>query len=1044
MKRCFHLPTAVTWRDEPIGIDRPEVDRVVLSAIARAVARAGGADATVVRSAEAGSPRARFQALRADRADGTYSIPSYDRDGAPTDVPLRTSAPRPTRFGPDEVFEAESPFEGKLVAILPGWRAVHVRSDRYASSSNLVHAQAWGELLFGTRSFVILESLRTHRLFTAATDETVRFDELRTRPVGEIDGHQVQTARGSFHWSPVLDDAEGRPHALRALVTVEGHPLFPPSVALARQYFTQYGSDRASGPGLDASAVRRFLFDEIDVLIRDGRTQDAADRLSLFDARAFALVSWERKAAYLVVLVKAWTWHAQERAIVELFASMVSVSEVRAALDLVRESGRFGDLFSDLDSELWHLLTRVGALDPRPLTMGRLLDLLVEAQLIPGASAIAGIADGPGGFTVGQAVLDEAETAARTFVSFVGETVESVWMFLSHPEKVVEGVGQLVRLAIAAQLARVGHRPSQRLLENTVRGAARQVAAALRGAEILGVADRVARRVKWALIWEVASLFIGVGEVKAVLGSVRVSELSLLLARIGRMLGLVSEAAEGTRTLRNLERLAAALAHARPALGTAEDALRLMSRLPEDDLRRLARLLGSVELEEGIDLARLAAAHPRVAEAAADVGARSEALAVLAGKAGGLTDEVAEAFGRLSGAGLAPAELRALAESIPTGKGAPFLAAVRRMEAAVLAAERATIHDLLAAIARSPRAMEAVVDEGFVLVSALHRRAGRDAERFQQYLAALDRIREGLPAGGRAAEYRRLLDGLELGDASALIRLESARRAAAGRRTVQGLEAAIAGDVRAERGLQRVLEGRHDRLLDEILEDMLPHDPHVAAETLARIGALNEEQARGLSILHRISDQLPSGLTWGDAFLLGPAHRNELLELVARVHPSLDGTEGLAQLMGRALSGPGTNVQGTLGHLWAARTLQRRYPGARMRFEVPLPGREIDIRLTTGGRTIDVEVKTLLTPAPNPAQIRKDLLRHLDDRFADLIYLFEPNGASLAAVRDGMLEALVHPDLTAAMHARGISPATAEQWLRQRLNGDLLGTFELQ
>jgi hypothetical protein len=119
MKRCFHLPTTVAWRDEPAGLDRSEIERVVLSAIARAVAQAGGADATVVRSSEADSPRARFQALRADRAEGTYRIPSYDRDGAPTDVPLRTAAQGPTRFGQDEVFEAESPFEGKLVAILP-------------------------------------------------------------------------------------------------------------------------------------------------------------------------------------------------------------------------------------------------------------------------------------------------------------------------------------------------------------------------------------------------------------------------------------------------------------------------------------------------------------------------------------------------------------------------------------------------------------------------------------------------------------------------------------------------------------------------------------------------------------------------------------------------------------------------------------------------------------------------------------------------------------------------------------------------------------
>ena len=43
---------------------------------------------------------------------------------------------------------------------------------------------------------------------------------------------------------------------------------------------------------------------------------------------------------------------------------------------------------------------------------------------------------------------------------FVGDTVDSLWMFLSRPEKVVQGVGQLVRLAIVVQFAGKGITPA--------------------------------------------------------------------------------------------------------------------------------------------------------------------------------------------------------------------------------------------------------------------------------------------------------------------------------------------------------------------------------------------------------------------------------------------------------------------------------------------------------------------------------------------------------------------------------------------------------
>ncbi len=53
--------------------------------------------------------------------------------------------------------EGTSPFEKRLVAIFPGWQAVRVRGDRYAVATDLRRAITWGNLLFGARSFAILE-----------------------------------------------------------------------------------------------------------------------------------------------------------------------------------------------------------------------------------------------------------------------------------------------------------------------------------------------------------------------------------------------------------------------------------------------------------------------------------------------------------------------------------------------------------------------------------------------------------------------------------------------------------------------------------------------------------------------------------------------------------------------------------------------------------------------------------------------------------------------------------------------------------------------
>jgi hypothetical protein len=253
----------------------------------------------------------------------------------------------------------------------------------------------------------------------------------------------------------------------------------------------------------------------------------------------------------------------------------------------------------------------------------------------------------------------------------------------------------------------------------------------------------------------------------------------------------------------------------------------------------------------------------------------------------------------------------------------------------------------------------------------------------------------------------------------------------------------ISGRLGAEQGYGRLLRGGHSKLLNEIKSELAPHSPDLARQRLDQIGSLTDQQAEGLATIERagrLGDLGPRD--WGDVLDLHPNWRGDLLDLTAQVQHSVD--SGLDLAIRRGLQGPGTNIQGALGHFYAARTLLARFPGSRLRFEIEATSREIDIQVSTQGRTIDVEVKTNLGNAPSIAerQIRRDLIRHLGDQFQDMLYLYAPQQAgNLQAVRNAMLEALNHPTVQAAMQQNGIALATAQGWLQQRFAQGLVGTF---
>lgn len=1090
--RKFHIPSKINWNVEPDAEESARFQQRITAAIRRAIENSTGGEVpeiVVADFAVTDDVREAFSSNDYQSDRNSYSIPSYDNSGSPTEVPIQEETsvesevvaggeetPSPAaetitfteeeaepitstillhprgEVSQDQVISNPSPFEDRLIAIFPHFEAVKVRSERYAVASNLSRAIRWGLLLFGARSFVILEGpfgRPESRYYALGTNHAIRSPTVsRGSGLQLPGGEELFGIAGQTHWETEFRDEQGNLYLLRVLFSTEGNEIFPPNLRLAEEFYQELALSPPERGRIPIELARSLVFGEIDRLIANDELEEATRRLAQLDANAFALVDWETKVNYLQTLIDAWTREPQEIAIVEILKSIDNRSELLAALNRLQQDGLYEQLFNDIDKfdTLWSLFVTVGQRfgNSDAITFEFLIDLLQQAGLIPRNldDVARSITLSPTGVIITPDLLAEIEEAARGFIRFLGGSLEAIWLLISEPEKVVEGIAQLVKLAVMVQLAQLGYPQAVDYISNILSQMSRQVVFGFRGAQILGITGNVLRRIKWAIIWEVASWFIGVGEVRAILAGAGITERVAAIARITRLLGLVGRATEAERIAGKLQSVARIVSRSSRRFGQEDDVLRILSRLPEEDVNRLARALEGIDIDETLDLARL---EQRLGDAS-DTLRRVETLSELATKAGGLSDEVIEVFHTLvRRSQLTPDELAEVVRLISEGEGSRFVQTVRTIPETALRPGGSASGDLLRAIAQSPQRMDALLNFGYDTFAAIYRRAGRRAETADQYLNALTDIERHLPVETRATEFRQLLDRLEQGDIRAWIQLEDARRTRFGGERLQGLSQVIAGNPRAEDGFERLLRGRHDNVIDDLVEDVLPHNPALARRRFEQIGDLSDEQAEGLAVIQHLDETGDIGVrtSWAEVLDFDPAWKHELLELTAQIHRFVD--EGLDLALKRGFQGPGTNVQGTLGHLYAARTLQQRFPGSRFRFEIPAPNREIDIQVSQGSRTIDVEVKTNLGLEPTIArnQIRRDLIRHIDDRFEDMLYLYAPQQyGNLQQVEDAMLRALEHSTVQTALQQRGISLVTAETWLRQRLTQGLISTFD--
>jgi hypothetical protein len=777
VKRTYHLPTRIDGAAGLSPDERARLERAILRAVERAVTASAAPGSEVAPAAA--PPRQDFREVfdrtRHRPEAGTYSVPSYQKQGGPEDVVVFEEGDVIVAAR-DRVIEKAPPFQGALVLALPVNHYVKVAAHRYATTNDVAHAVVWGHLLFGPTTWVVAsraETSGTVKYYVAGLEERLTEADLKVQPFG-AGPSPAHGATGAFQ-GRVLPSLPGGytvesvyfPGGGRTAPSSEAFAAFGARLAEARQ--------QPSLP-LDVEQVRTSVFQNIDRLLATGADDDlekAADLLAELDATAFSLVDAATRVRYLEALVRAWTAEPQEKAIVEVFKSVQDRAELNLVIQKLKDARLWEQLFDDLDSELWSLLVALGERfgDKAPFSLTQLVHLLLEAKLL---SVASGLRQTDKGLELSLGLVDEAYEAARGFVRSLGGAVEGLWALISHPEKIVEGINQLVRMIVTVELARWGDPEAMKTVGQALTAVGEQVLAGLKGAAVTGMGPAVERRVKWAVVWEVASWFIGVGEVKAALEAVGLTERLQALGRILRIAGLVGKAAEGERAATKLEQLARLLSKASKTLTEEEAVLCALSRLPEEDVARLTAKLEKLSLGEATDAARLLQGDAELA----DVLRKAEVLDAWAALAGGHSDELAEAFRRLTGpAGLRPDEVEGLLKLVPEGGEGRFARALRAIPEGEFGAAGSAPAEYLRALAASPGRTDALLAMGHGTVAALYRRAGGEAARLDEYLAAVAELEQKLPAANRAVEYRRLLDQLERGDEAVWLELEDARAA---------------------------------------------------------------------------------------------------------------------------------------------------------------------------------------------------------------------------------------------------------------------------
>ncbi|MGA5823986.1 AHH domain-containing protein [Kitasatospora sp. NPDC094028] len=731
-------------------------------------------------------------ALPADLVEGTEEPPAAGATPEPAPEPAPVPGPLPAQqpAGEDRVVDGPSPVDGRVVMMLfLGGTVTLGGAGRHVRASNIVRAVDLGLGVFGTTSFAVLygpvgEPDSGFRVVaTTPTVEDRRLHEAAAR-FAAGGKEKVVTLEGGELLKNVVDDA-GHRYQVVSVMSKERNHLIPKGVDVEERIRLL----RARAPELPKEEFRRLVFADIDRLLGpalagDGdRLQEAADRLARLDRVAFAQVDWETRTRYLEVLIRAWTHEQHELAIVELMCSLDSVTQLHAVLEKLAAAHLVEQLYGDLGENLWTLLTGVGRRfgSTDPFTFGTFLTLVRDAfGLSPKVRESIAASVAGGVVHLGWSVLAEIEEAVLAVWDFLVGLVKGLGFLLTRPLDVVAGLGQLVRLEVTFELAAAGYPPAWAEAAAVLKNLGGALLVGLKGVAVLqegaqqtstpSLGETVLRKIRWAVVIEIASWFVGLGELKSAATAVGLTEKVSAALRFLGLLGKLADAAEAERITVGLSRVAKAMRGGSGALRQLRsdaEVVRLLSELPEADAVRLGELLERVEVAEGSTLAELTA-HPELGAAVGESFTKVETLQRLAAKSGGFSEELGVVFRRLAGPdGFSQAELTKLAKELAPGEGRRLLAVVEHIGLQRIGAEAEVGAEFLTLLAAEPRRMAAVREVGHEVLRLLFERTGGKAEPFDAMVAELARLKDVARKEEKLGEFAGLLDRLAAGDAEA-------------------------------------------------------------------------------------------------------------------------------------------------------------------------------------------------------------------------------------------------------------------------------------
>src|SRR5258708_5304079 len=284
MRYHYHLPISIIFPDEISGEIRLRLQTIVVASIRRVAEQTANDAQIVAESSGSAEPvREQFTAQRLNPERTAHAVPGYDDGGEPTDVPVKQAGgasvapPLKLRWrhphgnvADDQVISGSSPFEDQFVAVFPGWQAVRVHADRYAVTTDLRRAVTWSNLLFGARSYVILEGPTgkaslcyyvigtTHALHAHDVAQGTGTSIAR----GEVWGHKHR-----IYCQPQQHEDQHGYYMLRVLFTAEGQPMWPLSRELVEEFYAELRLGKPQQQVVPKELARPLVFGEIDRLI---------------------------------------------------------------------------------------------------------------------------------------------------------------------------------------------------------------------------------------------------------------------------------------------------------------------------------------------------------------------------------------------------------------------------------------------------------------------------------------------------------------------------------------------------------------------------------------------------------------------------------------------------------------------------------------------------------------------------------------------------------------------------------------------------------